>query len=57
MTPEASIAVRSVEEVKIGLVKDSAANTGKHGGGGISQHHKKNRAKFLPLTQAGGKKK
>ena len=33
MTPEASIAIPSGEEVNIGLVKDSGVNTGKHGGG------------------------
>ena len=52
MTPEARTAMRSGKEVNIGLVKDSAAKTFKHGGRKISQHHKKNCAKFLRLTQA-----
>ena len=56
MTPEARIAMRSGEEVKIRLVKNSAAKTVKHGRGKIYQHQKKNRAKFLQLTQAEGKK-
>ena len=47
MTPESRIAMRSGEEVNIGLVKDSAAKTGKHGGGKMYQQHKKNHDKFL----------
>ena len=56
MNPEASIAMHFGEEVKIGIVKDSAANMGKHGGEKMSHHHKKNRAKFLRLTQSEEKK-
>ena len=46
----------SGEEVDIGLIKDRYAKTGKHGEGKMSQHHKKNCAKFLRLSQAEGKK-
>ena len=56
MTPESRIDMCSGEEVNIGLVKDSTAKTVKHGRGKIYQHQKKNRAKFLQLTQAEGKK-
>ena len=56
MTHEARIAMRSGEEVKIGIVKDSAAKTGKPVGGKMSQDHKKSRAKFLRLSQSEGKK-
>ena len=56
MTPESRIAMRSGEEVNIGLVKDSAAKTGKHGRGKMSQQHKKNRVKLPRLSQAEGKK-
>ena len=56
MTPEASIVVHFGEEVKIVLVKDSTAKMGKHGGEKMSHHHKKNRAKFLRLTQSEEKK-
>ena len=55
-TPEARIAIRSGEEVNIGLVKDSATKTGKPGGGKMSQHHKNSRVKFLRLSQSEGKK-
>ena len=47
VTPEARIAMHSGEEVNIGLVKDRAAKTGKHGGGKMYQQHKKNHDKFL----------
>ena len=56
MTPEANIAMRSGEEVNIGLVKDSGTKVVKHGGGNIPQQHKKARGKFLRITQAEGKK-
>ena len=48
--------MRSGEEVKIGIFKDSDTKMVKHGGGKMSQQHKKARAKFLRLTQADGKK-
>ena len=47
MAPESRIAMRSGEEVNIGLVKDSDKNTVKHGRGCMSQQNKNNRAKFL----------
>ena len=56
LTPESRIAMHSDEEVKIVLVKDSTAKMGKHGGEKMSHHHKKNRAKFLRLTQSEEKK-
>ena len=56
MTLESRIAMRSGEEVEIGLVKDSAAKTGKRVGGKMSQQHKNNCSKFLQLTQSEGKK-
>ena len=56
MTPESRIAVRSGEEVNVGLVKDISAKMGKYGGGKMSQHHKNNPAKFLQLSQAEGRK-
>ena len=49
LTPETKIAMRSGEEVKIGLVKDSGANEVKHG-------DKKSCCKFLRLNQSKGKK-
>ena len=52
ITPEASITVRSGEEVNIGLVKDNAENTVKRGGGNMSQQHKNNCDKFLRLNQS-----
>ena len=55
-TPETRINMRSGEEVKIGLVKDSASKMVKHGGGKMYQQHKKARDKFLRLIQAEGKK-
>ena len=57
MTPDARIAMRSGEEVMIVIVKDSTAKTGKPGSSKMSQHHKKDRAKFLVLSQAEGNKK
>ena len=56
MTPEARIAMRSGEEVSIGLVKDSGANEVKREGGKMSQQHKKSCGKFLRLTQSEGEK-
>ena len=52
ITPEASITVRSGEEVNIGRVKDNAENTVKRGGGNMSQQHKNNCDKFLRLNQS-----
>ena len=51
MTPEARIGMRSGEEVKIILVKDSGAKEVKRGGGKMSQQHKNSRGKVLQLTQ------
>ena len=51
-TPEANIAMRSGEEVKVGIVKDSTANMVKHEGGKMSQQQKKASSKFLRLTEA-----
>ena len=56
MTPKARIAMRSGEEVNIGLVKDIGAKEVKRGGEKISQQHKKARGKFLQLTQSEGNK-
>ena len=56
MTPEARIAMRSSEEVIIGLVNYSVTKAGKPGGGEMSQQHKNIRAKLLRLSQAKGKK-
>ena len=56
LTPEARIAMRSGEEFKIGLVKDSGAKKVKCGGGEMSSHHKKACGKFLRLTQWEGNK-
>ena len=36
ITPESRIAMKSSEEVKIGLVKDVSAKDNKHGGGQMS---------------------
>ena len=47
LTPEANTTLRSGEDVKIGIVKDDAMNTGGPGGGKIHQQHKKSRSKFL----------
>ena len=52
MTPDARITMHSVKEVEIGIVKNSAAKTVKHGGGKMPQQHKKAREKFPQLTQA-----
>ena len=48
--------MRSVEEVKIGIVKDNTVNMGRPAGWKISQQHKKIRAKFLRVTQTEGNK-
>ena len=56
LTPEARIAVRSGEEVNIGLINDSSAKEFKRGGGEMYSHHKKACTKFLRLTQSEGKK-
>ena len=47
LTPEANTNLRSGEDVKIGIVKDDAMNTGGTGGGKVLQQHKKSRSKFL----------
>ena len=51
MNPKYRTAMRSVEEVKIGIVKDNTVNMGRPAGWKISQQHKKIRAKFLQITQ------
>ena len=56
ITPKARTAMYSGEEVNIGVVKDSGAKVVKHGGGRISQKHKKARGKFLRLAQLEGNK-
>ena len=56
MTPKARISMRSVEEVPIGIVKDSGAKQIKHGGGKMSQQHNKDYGKFIQLTLEEGKK-
>ena len=56
MTPEASITMRSSEEVNIGVVKDGGAKQIKRGGGKMYSHHKKVRTNFLQLTQSEGEK-
>ena len=48
--------MRSVEEVRIGLVKDNTANTGKLRGGKMSQQNNKIHSKFLRLNQPEGRK-
>ena len=55
-TPESRIDIRSVEEVKFGLVKDGGTKEVKRGEGKMPQYHKKAHGKFLGLTQAEGKK-
>ena len=54
--PEARIAMRSGEEVKIVLAEDSSSKTGRIVGGKMYQQHKNIRAKFLRLIQSEGKK-
>ena len=56
LTTKSGIAMKSGEEVKIGLVKDGSAKETKHVGGGIFSHQKKARTKFLQLDQSKGKK-
>ena len=56
MTPEASTAMRSGEEVNIVLVKYNAVNTGRPGWRKMYQYHNKSRAKFPRLSQSEGKK-
>ena len=51
LTPKANTALCSGEEVKIGLVKYNAVNTGKYGWGEMSQQHNKSRSNFLQLNQ------
>ena len=48
--------MRYGEEVKIGLVKDNSAKTGKPGGVNMYQQHKKSRSRFIRLTQLEGRK-
>ena len=48
--------MRSVEEVRIGLVKDNTANTGKLRGGKMSQQNNKIHSKFLRSNQPEGRK-
>ena len=47
ITPESRIAMRSVEEVTIGLVKDSTAKIVKHVGEKMSQQNNNSRSKLL----------
>ena len=56
LTPEARIAMRYGEEVKIGIVKDGGTKEIKHRGGKMYPHQKKDRTKFLRLTQSERKK-
>ena len=56
LTPEARIAMRYGEEVKIGIVKDGGTKEIKSGGGKMSPHHKNDRTKFLRLNQSERKK-
>ena len=55
MTPESRIYMPSAEEVRIGLVKDSTAKTGRTGGKKMYQQNKKSWDKFLQISQAEGK--
>ena len=54
--PESRIAIKSGEEVRIGIVKYGSVNKTKLGGGDMSLHHKKACTKFLQLNQSEGKK-
>ena len=47
LTPESKIAMKSGEEVNIGIAKDGSTKETKHGGGTISSHQKKDSTKFL----------
>ena len=56
LTPEARIAMRYGEEVKIGILKDGGTKEIKHGGWKMYPHQKKDRTKFLRLNQSKGRK-
>ena len=56
LTPEVRLAMKSGEEVKLGIVRDGGAKENKRVGGELSLQHKKIRNKFLRFTQTDGRK-
>ena len=56
LTPKARLAMKSGEEIEIGLVRDGSAKENKREGGKLSSQHKNTRNKFLRFTQTEGKK-
>ena len=56
LTPKDRLAMKSGEEVKIGIVRDGGAKENKRGGGKLSLKHKNIRNTFLCFNQTDGRK-